>query len=185
MRVVVMVAVVIGALSSRVHADDATPACHPAVLVGGGVGFNGLGDIPGPLVEVHAGGGWRASRWTFAGLASYAWAKSEAILASWSITRHDIEAMGVVAYRPMSRRGFLVHGQLGIGAAFDRLTGVDPEGSANALSASAGVGVGWSAAALTVRYVLPTPLVCTGSCYRGAMNLQLMLSVTLDAYPAK
>jgi hypothetical protein len=179
MRIGVMV-LVLGALSSRVAADDEVVEGHAAALVGAGFGLNGMGDLPGPVLEGHAGGGWRNPRWMAAGLASYAYTQNDPLLASWSITRHDIEALGVFAYRPISGRKFSVHGQLGIGAAFDRLGGSEPDASARALSASFGAGVGWGPAALTVRYVIPRPMVCTGSCYRGPTSVQLVLSVTLD-----
>jgi hypothetical protein len=185
MRTAVHCVVVLAALGSPVAAaEDVTEAGRPAVFVGGGLGLNGLGDLPGPLFEAHAGGGWRGPRWIAGGLVSYAYTGSEAILASWSIARHDVELLGVLAVRPRWRSKLNLHGQLGIGAAFDRLSGVDPETSARALSASAGVGAGWGPAALTLRYVIPEAVVCSNAsrCYRASAGFQILLSLTFDLY---
>ncbi|HEY5944946.1 MAG TPA: hypothetical protein VIV40_05615, partial [Kofleriaceae bacterium] len=64
MRMGVGCVVVLGALGSPIAAAESAPDNgRPAVFVGGGLGLS-LGDLPGPLLEGHAGGGWRASRWT-------------------------------------------------------------------------------------------------------------------------
>ena len=185
MRAVVRSVLVLGALGAPVAAaEDAPEEGRPAVFVGGGLGLNGFADLPGPLLEGHAGGGWRGPRWMAAGLVAYAYTEGKPILASWSIARHDVEIVGVLAFRPMSRSTFDLHGQLGIGAAFDRLSGVDPETSTRALSASVGAGAGWGPAALTFRYVIPDPEVCSNSrCFHAPAAAQVLLSLTFDLYP--
>jgi hypothetical protein len=183
MRTVVRSVLVLGALGSPVAgAEDATEEGRPAVFVGGGLGLNDLADVPGPLFEAHAGGGWRGPRWMTAGLLSYAYTEDEPILGSWSIVRHDVELVGVLAFRPMPRRAFHVHGQLGIGAAFDRLSGVDPGASTRALSASVGAGAGWGPVALTFRYATPDAKVCStdSRCFHASAAGQVLLSLTFD-----
>jgi hypothetical protein len=182
MRTIVRSVVVLGALGSAIaEAEDVREEGRPAVLVGGGLGLNGLGDVPDPLLDVHAGGGWRGPTWMVVGLVAYTFTESEAILASWSIARHDVELVGVVAFRPIAGRTFNVHGQLGIGAAYDRLSGTDPETSASSLSASVGAGAGWGPAALTFRYVMPEPELCSGArCFHAPAGLHVLLSLTLD-----
>jgi hypothetical protein len=185
MRTVVRSVLVFGALGSPVAAaEGASEEGRPAVFVGAGLGLNGIADLPGPLFEGHAGGGWRGPRWTAAGLVAYAYTEGKPILAFWSIARHDVELVGVLAFRPMSRRTFNVHGQLGIGAAFDRLSGVDPETSTRALSASVGAGAGWGPAALTFRYVLPDAEVCSNGsrCFHASAAAQVLLSLTFDLH---
>ena len=185
MRIVVRSVLVLRALGSPVAAaEDAPEEGRPAVFVGGGLGLNGLGDLPGMLLEAHAGGGWRGPRWIAAGLVAYTYTESKPLLAYWSIARHDVELVGVLAFRPMSPSTFNLHGQLGIGAAFDRLSGVDPETSARALPASVGVGAGWGPAALTFRYGIPTPEVCSSGsrCFHGPAAAQILLSLTFDLY---
>lgn len=175
---------VLGALlGSRVAAaEEASQQSRIAVLAGAGFGLNGLGDVPGPLVEAHAGGGWRGQQWMFAGMATYAYTDSKPLLAYWSITRHDVELAGLVVLRPMPPSTVSVHVQLGMGAAFDRLYGVDPPTSARALSASFGLGGGWGPASLTFRVGLPDPEVCASSaCHRAPAQIQLFLSLTVDA----
>jgi hypothetical protein len=173
--VLVLAALLVSPLAT---ADDSS---RPAVLVGGGLGINGLGDLPGPVFEGHVGGGLRTPTLMMAGLFAYAYTESKPLLAYWSIARHELEAVGLVAFWPISQSTFNVHGQLGIGAAFDRLDGVDPETSASRLSGSIGAGVGWGPAALTFRFVMPDPEVCSGPrCFHAAGGAQVLLSVTFE-----
>jgi hypothetical protein len=175
--------VVVGALLGATAAAQPAPQQgRPAVLVGAGLGLNGLGDLPAPLLEGHAGGGWRGPTWMAAALVAYTYSESEALLAPWSITRHDLQLVSVVAFRPLSPSSFNVHGQLGIGAAFDRLSGIDPETSERSVSASVGVGVGWGPAALTFRFEFPEAELCPDAsrCFHAASGAQLLLSLTFD-----
>jgi hypothetical protein len=175
--------VVVALLAARAaEAEDAPPPCGPALLVGGAFGLNGLGALPSPVLDFHAGVGWRWQRWMVAGLAAYSYSESEPLLAYWSIARHDVELVGVTTFRPLPAYGLRVHGQLGIGAALDQLHGVDPEKSRWAVTASFGAGAGWGPAALTFRYVIPRGELCEdgGRCFRAPAQFQLLLSLTLD-----
>jgi hypothetical protein len=183
-----VVRVVVGCVLAFVGAQAASAAPNDnsevgdgklAVLAGGGGGLSGIGDLPGPLLELHAGAGRRARRWMAAGLVSYAYTDGKPLLAYWSITRHDLALVGVVTVQPLSRRELGLHAQVGIGAAFDRLSGTDADIAVRAVSSSIGAGISWAPLALTYRYVIPEAKVCSDRCYRIGAQGQLLLSLTI------
>lgn len=168
--------------SHAADAEDAPRPCGPALLVGGAFGLTGLGGLPNPVLDFHAGGGWRRQQWMIAAVAAYSYSESEPLLAYWSIARHDLELVGVTTFRPIPPYGLRVHGQLGIGGALDQLHGVDPPKSRWAVTGSFGAGAGWGPAALTFRYVIPNGELCEagGTCFRAPAQFQLLLSLTVD-----